>query len=413
MPRRIKKSLTKLACERAKPRMVGRGSKRVAKSVKLLDADTKGLMLNVSASGAKSWVWRYQLNHQVRWLGLGGYPAIGLARARELAREHAAVLAQKQDPKVERDRKRAEYARELRERVPFKNAAEAFISVHSATWRNDKHRQQWRTTLRLYAHPSLGDLAVKDIQQADITACIAELQKRAPETAKRTKQRIERVIEWEKAGRPEPINGNGKRAHHKALSWSHIPQFMADVRSHRGMAARALEFCILAASRTSEVLNARWAEIDFDAKVWTVPAERMKAGKEHRVPLSSRAVEILQNLPREGAYVFPGAKGGQPMSNMAMLVLVRRLRPGEKLTTHGFRSSFRDWAGDCSHAPVDIIEFSLAHVVKSKTEAAYRRGDALEKRRVLMQEWADFCVKPPTEVINIADKVKRNEAATR
>jgi integrase len=279
--------------------------------------------------------------------------------------------------------------------VLFKDAAKRFIGLHRDNWKNAKHRQQWANTLRDYAYPSLGTRPIAAIDGAVITEALESIWTKKPETARRVKQRIERVTQWVKDGMPLPMQGASKRVrHHAALSYAELPAFIAELRSRDGISTRALEFTILTATRTSEVLGAKWSEIDLKEAVWTIPSARMKAGKEHQVPLSRRAIELLESIPRtSGGYVFPGAKPKSPLSNMAMLELLRRVR-GDGLTVHGFRSTFRDWAGDRTHYPREVIEHALAHQIKDKAEASYRRSDALEKRRRLMEEWAKYCSSP-------------------
>jgi integrase len=216
------------------------------------------------------------------------------------------------------------------------------------------------------------------------------------------KQRIERVCQWVKDGKPLPSRSGGKRRSHPALPWQELPQFMTELRTRESVSARALEFTVLTAARTGEVIGATWDEIDLDAKVWTIPAERMKATREHRVPLSARAVKILQSLPREGDFVFIGSRKGEGLSNMAMLELVRGMRSG--VTTHGFRSTFTDWAHETTSTPRTVVEAALAHVVADKTEAAYRRGDLLTKRHKLMTEWARYCQRKTAEVVTMPKK---------
>jgi integrase len=277
----------------------------------------------------------------------------------------------------------------------FKDAAKRFLNLHRENWKNAKHRQQWENTLRDYAYPSLGTRPIAAIDGAVITEALESIWTKKPETARRVKQRIERVTQWVKDGMPLPMQGASKRVrHHPALPYAELPAFMAELRNRDGISARALEFTILTATRISEVLGAKWSEIDLREAVWIIPAARMKDGKEHQVPLSRRAIELLERIPRtSGGYVFSGIKPKSPLSNMAMLELLRGVR-GDGLTVHGFRSTFRDWAGDRTHYPREVIEHALAHRIKDKAEASYRRGDALEKRRRLMNEWAKYCSSP-------------------
>jgi integrase len=242
---------------------------------------------------------------------------------------------------------------------------------------------------------------------------LAPIWAKTPETASRVRQRVERVVQWVKDGMPLPAPSAAKRVeHHAALPWQELPAFMADLRQHDSISARALEFAILCAARTGETIGARWQEIDLDGKVWTVPADRMKGGKEHRVPLSDRAVKILRDLPREKSspYVFPGGKAKAPLSNMAMLELVRGMRPG--LTVHGMRSTFKDWASEATNHPNIVSEAALAHSISDKVEAAYRRGELLDKRVRLMKDWSAYCMRPSFAAANIVDLADRKRRET-
>jgi integrase len=280
------------------------------------------------------------------------------------------------------------------ERTLFAEAVDDFLTLHAREWKNEKHRKQWRNTLAAYAFPKLGSRPVGEIDAALINEALVPIWTAKAETASRVKNRIERICQWVKDGKPLPQRGASKRVkHHAAIPFAELPGFMAELRKRDSISARALEFCILTAARTSETIKGTWDEIDLKAGIWTVPAERMKAGRAHDVPLSKRAIAILKGLPRVGDYLFPGAADGAPLSNMAMLELLRGMA-GNGYTVHGFRSAFRDWAGDQTHFPRDVIEFALAHKVKDKTEAAYRRSSALEKRRRLMDTWAAYCERP-------------------
>nr|WP_280642661.1 site-specific integrase [Methylocystis rosea] len=316
-------------------------------------------------------MFRFQLNGRARKMGLGSVNDFSLAEARERARLTRQQIADGIDPiearLAERDARRKDEA----ERITFKDAAERFLKVHESGWRNEKHRWQWRATLEKYAYPAIGTRPVKAIDAPIINHTLAPIWKKTPETASRTKQRIERVVHWVNAGMPLPAPGKAKRVqHHPALPWRDIPAFMGELRERDSLSARALEFCILTAARTGEVIGARWPEIDLKAKEWTVPADRMKGGREHRIPLSDRAVEVLTALPRlKGeTHVFPGPRKGAGLSNMAMLELLRGMRPG--LTVHGFRSAFKDWASEATNHPNIVSETALAHVVSDKVEAA-------------------------------------------
>jgi integrase len=314
--------------------------------------DGLGLWLQVSQFGTKAWIFRYTRHGRRRHMGLGALHTVSLAEARERARRARQILLDGEDPLEIAREKRDEARAETAERILFKDAANRFLDLHGTLWKNGKHREQWKSTLATYAYPTLGNRPISAIDGALITEALAPIWTKKPETARRVKQRIDRVIQWVRDGRPLPSKGGSKRVkHHPALPFAELPNFMAALRDRDSISARALEFAILTAARTSEVIGAKWSEIDLDAGVWTVPAERMKGGKEHQVPLSKRAIAILDELPREhGGYVFPGAKAKAPLSNMAMLELLRGM-DGNGSTVHGFRSTFRDWAGSDQFCP--------------------------------------------------------------
>jgi integrase len=298
----------------------------------------------------------------------------------------------------------------LKRRLTFKACAEKYIKAHRTGWKNATHARQWPATLAKYAYPIIGNLPVSAIDIGLVMKCLEPIWQERPETASRLRGRIESVLDWatvrgfRQGDNPARWRGHlakllpartkvRKVKHHAALPYKEAPEFMAELRAEEDISARALEFTILTVARTGEVIGARWSdgEYDLDQRVWNVPAERMKAGVAHTVPLSDRAVELLKALPRikGNDYVFPGAHPGKPLSNMAMLEKIRGLRPG--LTVHGFRSTFRDWAGDRTNYARDVIEAALAHTIKNDAEAAYRRSTAVEKRRRLMADWARYC----------------------
>jgi integrase len=325
------------------------------------------------------------------------------------------------------DARRAERARQRLEEAKaftFKQCAEAYINAHRAGWRNDKHAAQWSATLSTYAYPKVGALPVQAIDTALVLKVLEPIWATKPETAGRLRGRLENVLDFAKArGYREGENPARWRGHldnllpalskvrqvehHAALPYTELSDFLTRLREQEGTSARALEFAILTAARTGEVIGARWSEVNLREKTWTIPAERMKARREHRVPLSSRALSILTEMQaaRESdeSFVFPGGKPGKPLSNMAFLMLLRRMDRAD-LTAHGFRSSFRDWAAERTNFPSEVAEMALAHVVSSKVEAAYRRGDLFEKRRGLIEAWAKFCEQPKSsgKVIRIA-----------
>jgi integrase len=386
-------------------------------------ADGGGLYLQVTPGGA-SWIYRYMLKGCAREMGLGPLALYGLHDARAKALDARRLRHEGVDPIEARRAARAKERLDTARVMTFKQCADSYIKAHRAGWRNAKHAAQWEATLATYAEPIIGGLPVQAVDTA-LVMKVLELEVRdatslwtaKPETASRLRGRIESILDWAKVrGYREgenPARWRGhldkllpprakvrKVEHHAALPYSELPNFMVALRAQDGVAARALEFAILTAARTGEVLGARWGEIDTAEKLWTIPSERMKAGKEHRVPLSARSMAILQHMKplrhfSQGhsaaeAFVFPGGKYGLPLSNMAFLMLLRRMGR-EDLTAHGFRSSFRDWAAERTNFPSDVAEMALAHTVSSKVEQAYRRGDMFERRRRMMAVWATFC----------------------
>jgi integrase len=359
--------------------------------------DGHGLYLEVASATNKSWLFRYERNGRgERWMGLGPLHTISLKEARERARQARQLLIDGIDPLEARAAARDALRKDAAAKITFKVAAERFLSLHEGGWRNAKHRQQWGNTLQQYAYPSLGGRPVNAIDTAVINAALAPQWTRIPETARRVRDRIERVLTWVKDGMPLPVPtaATGKKAL-PALPYADIPAFMAELRERDGISSRALEFLILTAARTGEVLGARRDEIDLDKKLWTIPKARMKAGREHRVPLSDRAIEIIKKLPREkdNPFLFIGTQAGKRLGGDAILYEMKALRPD--YVPHGFRSTFKDWAAEMTNIPNIVSEAALAHAIGDKTEAAYRRGDMLEKRRHLMRAWAAYCSEPP------------------
>ena len=383
-------------------------------------SDGEGLYLNVTSSGARSWLFMWKRNGKRREMGLGSTSSVGLARARELASECRALVAAGRDPIETRNA-----AEKAKGGVPtFGAIADALIAAKESEWRNPKHRAQWRMTLTKYAGP-LRSRPVNEIGTDAVLAVLKPLWQTKPETASRLRGRIEAVLDAAKAQRHRsgenpaawrghlahllPKRGKLTRGHHAAMAYRDVPEFMGELRERDAIAALALEFCILTATRSGEVLGARWSEIDLEARVWTVPAGRMKAAREHRIPLSERAAAILEKLAkaRTGELVFPGKRAGKPLSVMAMKMVLRRMKL-DGVTVHGFRSAFRDWAGNETHFPREVAEAALAHVIGDKAEQAYRRGDALEKRRDLMSAWAEYCEsKGGSNVVRMARKKAR------
>ncbi|ANP44486.1 tyrosine-type recombinase/integrase [Candidatus Viadribacter manganicus] len=393
---------------------------RAAKAPGVL-IDGKGLRLKITANARsgelrKNWIWRGKVDGgPVREIGLGGTHDVSLEAARKRAyalREQARVGI---DPLTARQTERAQKAAEAARAMSFRDCAERYIEAHETSWKNAKHRQQWTNTLAQYCFPAFGDVAVSDVDQGMVMLVLEPLWAERTETASRLRGRIEAVLDWASVrglrSGSNPARWRGhldkllpKRSkvqrvqHHPALPYDELPTFMATLREAEGLAARALEFCILTATRSSETLEARWDEIDLDKRVWTIPDERMKAGRAHRVPLSADAVKLLRSLkPSKGKareYVFEGAKPGRPLSNMSMLQVLRRMKRTD-VVTHGFRSTFRDWCAERTRYPREVAEAALAHVNADKVEAAYRRSDLFDRRRELMAQWATYCSSPP------------------
>jgi integrase len=382
-----------------------------------MHADGDGLYLRVTPEGARNWVLRYMLNRKPRWMGLGPLRLYGLAEARTRALDARRKRHDGIDPIEARRAQRTRERLDAAKTVTFKQCAENYIASHGAGWRNEKHRYQWKATLKDYAYPAIGELPVQAVDTALVLKVLEPIWTTKPETAGRVRQRIESILDFAKVrGYREGENPARWRGHLDkllparsrvrevehlaALPYAKLPAFLASLREREAAAARALEFLILTAGRTGEVIGARWNEIDLLEKVWTIPASRMKAHREHRVPLSSRALTVLAEMQTAGngvdgnVYVFPGPKPGKPHSNMAFLMLLRRMGL-DNLTVHGFRSTFRDWAAERTSYPNHVVEMALAHAVSNKVEAAYRRGDLFEKRRRLMQQWATFCSSAP------------------
>lgn len=381
-------------------------------------SDGGGLFLQVSASGSKSWVFRFREASRLHEMGLGPTHTVALAEARQKALECRKLRLEGHDPIAERRAKRTAARLEAAKGITFRECADAYIAAHKAGWRNAKHAAQWPSTLATYAHPKIGDLPVQAIDVGLVMSVVEPIWSIKPETASRLRGRIESVLDWASA-RGYRTGDNPARwrghldnllpprskvktvEHHPALPYREMADFMAEIRKVDGVAARALEFTILTAARTAEVTRARWEEFSIAEKLWIVPGERMKAGREHRVPLSSAALGLLYKMAavRNSDFVFTGGKDNQPISNMAMLMLLRRLGRSH-LTVHGFRSSFRDWTAEQTSVPAEVAEMALAHAVSNQVEAAYRRGDLFDKRRQLAEAWATFCGGPEAVVLS-------------
>lgn len=374
-----------------------------------LFCDGAGLWLKVSDAGSKYWILRYMRQGKQHWMGIGSYPDVTLRDAREAASEARKKIRQGLDPIEDRN---AQKSVELAARgggVAFNWCAEQYIEAHKSGWRNAKHADQWRNTLTTYASPVIGNLAVAAIDTTQIMRVLQPIWTEKPETASRVRGRIENVLDWAAVHKfrsgENPARWKGhldkllpakskvrKTEHHPALSWQEMGDFMSALRKQAGVAAKAVEFTILTAVRSGESRGAVWAEIDFEAALWVIPSQRMKAGKEHRVPLTADAMEVLRaakTLTTESAFIFPGTTGAA-LSDMSLSAVLRRMER-QDITVHGFRSSFRDWAAESTSYPSDLVEMALAHTISNKVEAAYRRGDMVEKRRSMMDDWSRYC----------------------
>lgn len=389
-----------------------------------------GLYLRVVGQ-ARAWVLRVVVGQRTdsagkvvlhrRDIGLGSYPEVTLAEAREAAREKRKQIRSGIDPVQERKSGRVRETLEAVKAKTFRECAEAYISANRAGWKNEKHVLQWESTLATYAFPSIGDIPISAIDTGMVLGVLQQTVKvadgQAPlwlartETASRLRGRLESILDWAsfrmyRSGE-NPARWKGhlehelparskvkKVEHHAALPYSQIAGFLKELRQRPGISARALEFAILTAARSGEVRGAAWSEIDMEGRLWTIPASRMKAGKEHRVPLSEDVIALLKSLPREaeGEYVFMGMRGAM-LSDMSLTAVLRRMGHGG-LTQHGFRSTFRDWAGETTAYPREVCEHALAHRLADGVEAAYQRGDLLKKRAALMKDWATYCGAP-------------------
>ncbi|HEY9224535.1 MAG TPA: integrase arm-type DNA-binding domain-containing protein [Variovorax sp.] len=376
-----------------------------------------GLYLQI-IEGSRSWILRFKIGTRRRRMGLGSFPAVPLAQARERAREAHKLVDAGEDPIEARDALKKAAAASQARALTFKVACERFIAVKESEWLNPKHRQQWENTLKQYAEPVIGHMDVAGIGQDEVLRVLDPIWRTKTETASRLRGRIEQVLDWAKTRghrqgenpaawrghldkllpKPEKI---AKVKHHAAVSVSQAAVAVTAIKGIEGVSAQALLFQVLTAGRSGEIRGARWSEVDLDARQWDVPAERMKAKRPHRVPLSQQAVDLIKAMPRhEGCdLIFPGRKM-QPLSDMSLTACMRRLNlkdaGGRVCVPHGFRSTFRDWAAEHTHYPPELAEMALAHAIDNKVEAAYRRGDMLAKRLALMQDWADFCLKAPS-----------------
>lgn len=366
-----------------------------------------GLGLKVMPSGSRAWVLRTVVAGKRREYGLGGFPTVTLASARERAKAMLGQLFEGIDPAVTKRQAKSALAAQRAKAVNFKTLAEQYISQHEASWKNAKHAAQWTSTLEAYAHPICGHMVAADIDTATVLRVLEPIWNEKTETASRLRGRIEAVLDYAAAKGlregPNPARWKGNLAltlpakrkvspveHHRAVAVKDMPNFFKSLQQREGTAARALEFLTLTAARSGEVRGAHWSEVDLAQKVWVVPAERMKAKREHRIPLSAQAIALLQSLPtkKSGGLVFPGSKPTSKLSDMSLTAVMRRMEVDA--VPHGFRSSFRDWVGEETAYPREVAEMALAHTVGNAVEAAYRRGDLFEKRRLMMQDWCHF-----------------------
>ena len=407
--------------------MARRQNKLTARSVATLKkvgrhSDGGGLYLLVSPNGSKSWVFMYERTiggrRKQTELGLGsaeGALAVSLADARQRADTHRATLRDGNDPKTVREQLRADT---LRNSITFGEFADDYIKTHSPEWSSAKHVAQWRMTLSdVYCAPIRPKLC-EEVTLDDVLSILKPIWQSKPETARRIRMRLERVLDaarvrgLRKGENPArwrgnldhllPKHGKASKTHHLSLPFVEVPGLMSDLSARPAMAALALRFLILTASRTGEVIGAKWSEIDLETATWTIPASRMKARRSHRVPLSDEAIAVLEKVRGISSdLVFPGPSLTRPLSNMAMLNLLKRIGIGERATVHGFRSSFRDWVAECTDFPSEVAEMALAHAVANATEAAYRRGDLFNKRREMMEAWANYCCRPDSNVVSL------------
>lgn len=406
---------------KAKIDLTARGVAATTKLGYTADGAVAGLNLQVTQGTnglVRSWVFRYTspITQKRREMGMGSADVVSLTAAREKARSFRAHVIEGIDPKEERDAKQAQRKAEYANRLTFEKAATQCIAAKMHEWKNDKHKGQWTATLATYAFPVIGSKAVSEITMEDVLKVLEPIWITKTETATRVRQRIETVMDWAKARKlytgdnPASLKGGlgqllpkaskiTKVEHHPALPYAKAHDFVQALRTKRGVSPKALEFLLLTAARSGEVLGAKWSEFDIDAAVWTIPADRMKAGREHRVPLSKRAQEIAREMlaGQQCEYVFPDPGGKKGMSNAALLAVMKKMDGFNQYVPHGLRSTFRDWASETTHVPNETLELALAHTIKNQAEAAYRRGDQLAKRVKLMQQWQTYLETPQIE----------------
>jgi integrase len=363
-----------------------------------------GVYLQISHPwNTKAWIFRYHRDGKARHMGLGSAEYVTLAEARERGYELRRQLIRGVDPlEAKRDTRLATRLANARAKT-FRECALDYIAAHEDGWRGDSSRRQWVGSLEQHVFPKIGDMPIGAVDVAAVLSVLDPISRQIPETARRVRNRVALILDWAAARDYRAHDNPAKRSnllpkrkpkvtHFAAMPYPAMPAFMTELRQREEMSARALEFLILTAARPNEVLSARWSEINLAEATWTVPGERMKGGRAHRVPLSGRAVELLAALPREGDFVFPGRRTGAKAQAMTLVTLLRRM--GHGTTAHGFRATFRTWAGERTNYPREIIEAALAHVIGDAAEQAYARGDMLVRRRQLMESWAEYCGKP-------------------
>ena len=374
-----------------------------------LHADGGGLYLQISQFDTKAWIFRFTMSGRSRQMGLGPLHTVTLAEARQEAELCRKLVRSGIDPIEQRKLEKSKALVSAIKVMTFKECGERYLNAHDAAWTNFKHAAQWRSTLSTYVYPIFGDLPVQEVDTGLVLRVLEPIWSTKTETASRIRGRIESILDWASArghrSGENPARWRGhldklmpaktkvqKVKHHEALPFDEIGAFMAELRERTAVSARGLEFLIFTAGRTSEITNATWDEIDLNKKTWIIGGSRMKLKKEHRVPLSDDAINLLNKMSelKQSEYIFPGSKKNSPLSNMAFLQLLKRMNRHE-YTGHGFRSTFRDWAAECTSYQSEVVEMALAHAIGNKVEAAYRRGDLFEKRRHLMNDWAKYC----------------------
>ena len=377
--------------------------------------DGAGLWLKVTAQGSKSWILRYTFQRREKWTGLGSYPVVTLADAREKALMLKRQILQGTDPVQQRREAMAQAAADSAKTVDFDWCATQYIAAHKAGWKNPKHADQWVSTIKTYASPIIGKLNVDQVDTPHVMKVLEPIWGTKAETASRLRGRLEAVLDWATVRKyrtgENPARWKGhldtllparskvaRVQHFAALPWKDVGAFMKELSGQAGIGALALKFAILTAARSGEVRGMTWDEVDLDDHLWIVPAVRMKAGREHRIPLTPPAVALLKELmplrKPEESIVFPSIRDRKPLSDMTLTAVLRRMGRTD-MTVHGFRSTFRDWAAEATDYPAEMAEMALAHTVSNKVEAAYRRGDMFDKRLKMMNDWASMCLSPP------------------